>query len=170
MKATTFIGIVAAMLVAPCGGQTPEPNGPAGSLTIWPMVGDQVAELRVGWSFEALEAYVAPRFDKTLASEGDVATDLRFYGLYNALDTAMVAHWIDGELVLPEGRVYGGIFGGPEFADDRWEFGWLVGSRVTLGGGGDAGYELSWATEYQRPWHTWREYDDAVYTGPCYRW
>lgn len=162
MKATTFIGLVFLAVVLPCGGCGTGNEGFAGGA----MAGGQVAELRAGYRFDKLEVYAAPRFDKTLASSGDVATDVRGYLLYNALDAAMAANWFDSSLALPDGQVYGGLFGGAEFQDGALEAGWCVGARVAVGDAAED-HTLTWATEYQRPWMSWRDHEDQVVTGPC---
>jgi len=159
--------MVAAMTVTSFAEE--EPNAPEIEWTIGIMAGDNVAEFRLGAIWDAFEAYIAPRYDKALASEGDVATDLRVYGMYNALTADVIANWINGDWTLPEGVVYAGLYGGWEFQDGQLEAGWLVGSKTTLN---DAPrHWFDWATEYQQAWQTFREDHDryVVVTGPCIR-
>lgn len=169
MKASTFITIVFALLVAPCGGAETDANdvSAAWRFLCGATAGDQVAEVRVGVEIGNFELYAAPRFDKTLASDGDLATDIRTYLIYNALTTEMVAHWVEGQMALPDGRAYAGVFGGWEFRDGGSEFGWLVGVKVVVKETEvDA---LYWITEYQRPWQSFRpDEEDLVVTGPLY--
>jgi len=188
MKRTTFVMWIMLLVVAPCYGQGVDVNEPAGlRWSIWPMVADEVAEIRLGATWNYLELYVAPRHDHSLdryevavtdidiqgfsdidvdleaEADIDIVTDIRVYAMYNAVTTEMVAQWlIDGDVTLPEGDFYAGLFGGWAFRDTEWEAGWLLGSRVTLN------EHVSWATEYQQCWESFKGDTDryVVVTGP----
>ena len=167
----TYIAVLclAWVLVIPGAALAGEPDPNAGGLwTVGAMVGDAAAGLRVGANLGAAEIVLEGRYDKALASEGDIGTDIRAYFMYSALSADMVANWIGapGTVELPDGAVYAGLFGGWEFQEGDMEAGWVVGVRVDLGS--TDRYQLEFCTEYQQLWQTWREDDDryTVVVGP----
>ena len=176
MRSWTAIVILslAWVLVVPgartCLAEEADPNDAAGGLTwnMGAMVGDNAAGIRMGAALGAIELLVEPRYDKALASEGDLCTDIRGYCIYNALTADAVANWIGapGTVELPDGAVYGGVFGGWEMTDGAMEAGWVVGARVDVGS--TDRYQLDFATEYQQLWQTWRGEQDryTVVVGP----
>lgn len=133
--------------------------------SVWFMAGDGTGELRAGGVFGDVEAYIAPRYDTTRATEGDVLTDLRVYGLYNALDAEIAANLLGNRIELPEGNAYAGLFGGWEMEDGQTEAGWCVGARVRLRETDKT--TLDSVTEYQRLFTTFREDSDRdmLFTG-----
>ena len=129
------------------------------------MMGDNTAELRLGGQLGALEGYVAPRFEVDRENEGDAGTGVRGYVIYSAIDANMAAQWF-GQYDLPDGVLYGGLFGGTEFSNGEIEAGYLLGARVDIGSTAD--YQMDLCTEYQYEWTQFDGADDryTVVLGP----
>lgn len=123
---------------------------------LWPNSMDTRYELRAGLQKGYLEAYVAPNYNVTTDVFG-----LRVYGLYNAIDTEMAANLLGTTTPLPDGALYGGLYGGWKFEGDQMEGGWLIGGMV------EVKENFFWTTEYQRGFTLFSEDPDrdALVTG-----
>lgn len=135
---------------------------------VWPMSGDQVWEVRLGVEMDIVEAYVAPRYDETLDSKGDVISDLRVYGIYNAVTAAMVANLLGTESAPVGGDLYAGLFAGWEIAAGQMEAGWLTGVKASLADDD----HITLTTEYQYSWQSFDGDGDEheVMIGPRFVW
>lgn len=179
MKAQTFWSLIFLLVVlgfgpsASAGWLPPmypnDPNGVGLNGIVAVMGADQVAEVRLGLQYGPLEGYVAPRYDTSINAAHDVLTDLRLYAIYNAIDAAMVANWLNGSVTLPDGAAYAGLYVGWEFDHGDIETGYLLGVRIEIDDSGSV--QLSLCPEYQYSWQTWRGDDDvhAFYFGPHIR-
>jgi hypothetical protein len=118
------------------GADANEPNLPnAGRFRaiVWPNVADTVFELRLGGEWDkTMGLFAAPRYDRALAEGGDIATGLRLYATYNAIDAELAARWLHAETPLPAGALYAGLFGGSNFHGDNMEGGWLLGGALEM--------------------------------------
>jgi len=161
------LAILIAVMLCACAQGGEDPNGV--NIVVWPNAGDNVGAIRLGAEWKGLEAYVEPRYDKALASEGDVGTDLRVYGIYNTVDADLMAQWFGSGSPLPDGVLYAGIYGGWEFEDGQMEVGWLIGGRIEIKATSE--YQLDFCTEYQRAWQTFRDDNDryVLMVGPRLR-
>lgn len=169
-----FIAVAVGLLLPARIGFADEQERPGidPNLAVGVMAGDNTAELRVGIQWGILEGYVAPRYDKTLASEGDIATDLRLYGIVNAVNPEIVTKLFGQETPIPAGTVYPGAFIGWKFQDGQTEAGWLIGGRIKIERLDVLGLkDAELRTEYQRLWQTFRDDSDryAVIAGPCWK-
>jgi len=120
--------------------------------TAFPNAGNHVLEARVGAQHGDLGIAVAPRYDRAIAEDRDVVTDLRVYGTVSALDVNSVQG-----LPLLNGQLYGGVFGGWSFEGGGFEAGWLIGGATAISKGAD--YSLDLCTEYQS---SWENFDDGA--------
>ena len=125
--------LLAAVVPAAEPVQTPiEPSisvEPDGTWTGWLLGGKEYQEIRAGYALGDFEVALG------VAHTGQVRDDnpedpigLRIYGLVHALDAEMVARWFGGDVELPDGSLYAGLFGGYRFDDGDWESGPVVGT------------------------------------------
>lgn len=123
---------VAVAMVGCATVQGADPNGL--HFSFWPTAGDSVAEVRLGAQWGLLELYGAPRYDKTLPETSGLVTDVRAYGIYNAVSAEVIANMLGDEVELPDGAAYAGIYGGCAFHEEKLEAGWLAGARIDVTG------------------------------------
>jgi hypothetical protein len=149
--------LLVALIVALCGGVSvgQEPNIPHQGLTGWALLGTnpdfgKSEELRVG--YEGLlfpEVEVAVGGLHLEAPDGAVEEwSGRGYLLFHALDAEMIASVLGNGIALPNGNVYGGLFG--QYTHDRekeWSGGYVVGGLV----------------DWPKGWQTVGEYQESLW-------
>jgi len=136
-KKWTLIGLAFTWLVLTTnlaqGADVNEPDASGFKGIVWPNVADTVFELRLGGEWDkTIGLFAAPRYDRALAEGGDIATGLRVYATYNAIDAELAARLLKAETPLPDGALYAGLFGGSNFRGDNMEGGWLVGGALEV--------------------------------------
>jgi len=129
----------------------PDPNAPG--IRAWALGGAGVEELRIG--YEGL----IPDIELALGCQHRDAPDdgveewpARAYVIAHALDANMVATLIGGNMRLPDGNLYAGLFAEYGFEDSGWSGGWMLGGAVDWPRGWQviAEYQVSvWQSEEQ---------------------
>jgi hypothetical protein len=143
-----YRGLMALIVVAMFAGavQAADPNA---GVTGWVLAGPGAQEFRVGYEglLPDIEVALGGRH-LDAPDEGVEHWGLRAYVLAHALDTQIVATMIGNKIALPDGDIYGGIFG--DYTLDRaneWSGGYVVGGLVA----------------FPRGWETFVEYDATVF-------
>lgn len=114
--------VVICVLVLSSVASAADPNWAVGVSSV-----DTRYEARVGAEWDYLGLYLAPSYNVTSNDVG-----IRLYGTYSAVDADMVANLLGTERQLPEGNLYGGVFGGWRFRGEQMEAGLLIGGRVQI--------------------------------------
>jgi hypothetical protein len=149
--------LLSAALVAPAAAGGADPNGAAAGVTGWALLGanpvfGQSEELRAGYDFGSggwlswLEPAVGLMHSDGLDSAG-AAWALRGYLLAHALDASLLSRLIGGA-TLPDGDIYGGLYGQYGWRYYDWSAGWLVGGVLSFP---------------SRVWQTVAEYDHDMW-------
>lgn len=144
----TVAAILAILALAPTA-QAADPNENPG-ITGWVLGGSGVQELRIGYEglLPTIEFAAGIRHLDVLEAGVVEQWPIRGYAIAHALDTTMLASVLGADFKLPNGNVYGGLFG--EYAFDR---------ENELSGG----YVVGGLVDWPRGWQTVIEYDATVF-------
>ena len=137
-----FLAVVLIALCSTVYGAQPPATPPApepGAFTAWALLGanpnfGQSEELRGGYEFggDGVLSFLEPALGLMHSDgldQGGAAWAFRGYLLAHALDASMFSRLLGGT-PLPEGNVYGGLYGQYDIRHDAWSAGWLVGGLV----------------------------------------
>jgi len=151
MKRVTFMGIIVAMIVAPNTGAGPnlDPNANEEGATLWLLFRPGAQEVRLGYQglLPDIELAVGV-LHIDAADPGIEEWPVRGYLIAHAIDAEMLGSLIGNKIVLPDGNLYGGLFG--EYTYDReneWSAGYIVGGLV----------------DWPKGWQTTAEYQATVW-------
>lgn len=118
-------------------------------VVVWPGAVDTKYEIRGGYDFGDVSAYIAPNYDVSSEEFG-----IRGYGILDVIDANMAANLLGATHALPDGELYTGLLVGWAFDRHVVEGGWLVGGAVEIRPG------WAWTLEYQQLFTDFKEDPD----------
>jgi hypothetical protein len=146
MKKRWIAGIVLVMWIATAAAAA-DPN--SAGLTAWMLAGSGGQEIRLGYEglLPDLEVALGGRH-LDAPDEGIDHWAIRGYVLAHALDAQMLGSVLGKDITLPDGNLYGGLFG--EYAYDRED---------ELSGG----YVVGVLVDFPKGWQTVVEYQATIF-------
>ena len=154
MKQLIWLVALVVALCCVCPVQADELDSNDVGLRVWAMTGinpefGKTQELRVGCEgFLADTEFAIGGVHANAPDVGIEQWSLRTYAIAHAIDANMVAQALNKSFAIPEGDIYGGLFGQYSFDRDKeWSGGYVVGGLV------------SWP----RGWQTVAEYQALIF-------